>query len=191
MSDAHADADADRNAIAEQILRDHGTRVYNLARRMLGSVEDAEDVAQEVFLKVFQHLDEFRGEAALGTWIHRITVNAALEFRERRARRPVAVGDPFDDFLEDGRRARPVEAWSDDPEQAVLDGEARQMVEKAIAELPEAYRDVYVLTDVEKLPILQAAEMLTLGVPAMKSRLHRARLMLRKKLAAYFEEAQA
>jgi len=91
----------------EQILRDHGTRIYSLARRMLGHAEDAEDVTQEVLLKVHQHIDQFRGGAALSTWIYRITVSQALRFRKRRARRPLLVADSLEDFPEDGRHAHP------------------------------------------------------------------------------------
>ncbi|MBI3466429.1 MAG: sigma-70 family RNA polymerase sigma factor [Planctomycetes bacterium] len=188
---SNTQADSERKLTPEQIMQDHAPRVYNVALRMLGNVEDAQDLTQEVFLKVFQKLDEFRGESALGTWIYRIAVNAALEYRERRARLPQSLGDPFEDFLEDGRHARSVRQWRDDPVQAVLDEEARQMVEKAIAELPDSYREVYVLSDVEKLPVEEVSQLLSLSIPGMKSRLHRARLMLRKKLAPHFEEAPA
>ncbi len=188
---SNTQAEPEGQVIVEQILQDHGTRVYNLARRMLGNVEDAEDVTQEVLLKVFQHIGEFRGQAALSTWIYRITVNMALKFRQRRARQPVPWHDPFEDFLPDGRHARSVRTWSVDPRQAVLDNEAREVVERAITELPESYRDVYLLTDVEELPIPEVAQLLNVTVSAMKSRLHRARLLLRKMLAPYFEEVEA
>ncbi len=188
---SNAEAELERKVLLEQIIRDHGPRVYNLARRMLGNVEDAEDLTQEVLLQVFQKIGQFRGQAALSTWVYRITVNMALKYRERRARRPLALGDPFEGFQADGRHAHPVRAWRDEPQRAVLDNEERQVVEKAIAELPESYREVYLLTDVEKLPIPEVADLLNLTVPAMKSRLHRARLVLRNRLAPYFEEAEA
>ncbi len=188
---SNTQAEPERQVTVEQILQDHGTRVYNLARRMLDNVEDAEDLTQEVLLKVFQRINKFRGESALGTWIYRITVNEALRYRERRAHRPQTFGDPFEGFLDDGRHARPVRPWREDILQAVLDNEAQQQVEQAIAELPELYRDVYLLTEVEKLPIPEVAQLLGLTVSAMKSRLHRARLLLRNKLAPYFEEAEA
>ncbi len=188
---ADVQAKPERSESLEQILQGQGGRIYNLARRMLNHVEDAEDLTQQVLLQVFQKIDQFRGEAALSTWIYRITVNAAFKYRQRRTRQPLPVGDPFEDFLADGRHARSIRPWRDMPLQGLLDKEARETVDKAIAELPESFRDVYLLTDVEKLPIPDVARLLDLTIPAMKSRLHRARLMLRKELAPYFEEAQA
>ncbi len=112
---SNTQAEPERQITVEQILQDHGTRVYNLARRMLGNVEDAEDLTQEVLLKVFQQIGQFRGQAALSTWVYRITVNAALKYRQRRGRRPLPVGDPFEDFLADGSHARSVRPWGADP----------------------------------------------------------------------------
>lgn len=175
----------------DQIIQDHGTRIFNLARRMLDNTQDAEDLTQQVLLKVFQKRDHYRGEAALGTWIYSIAVHMALSFRERRRRVPIPLEDPLADFRPDGRHAQAIRPWRDNPLQAVLDNETRQVIEKAITALPESYRDAYLLTDVEELPIPEGANLLHLTVPAFKSRLHRARLLLRKKLAPYFEVAEA
>ena len=188
---SHTTVKLERRRSLEKIFNEHGTRIYNLARRMLHSIEDAEDVTQEVLLKIVQRIGQFRGEAALGTWVYRITVNSALDYRQRRARRPVPLGDPYDEFLPNGMHAQPVPVWREEPHQDVLANEAKELVQRAIAQLPEPYRDVYLLSDVEKLPILEVANLLGLTVPAMKSRLHRARLALRKKLAPYFEESAA
>lgn len=175
----------------EEILRDHAPRVYNLARRILGNDADAEDVTQEVLVQVLQKLHTFRGESSFPTWLHRITVNAALAHRRKQAYRDEhRVHEPLEKVFEEGSdRLAPVRRWSVPPDEQVLDGERQQVIEQAIAKLPENYRDVYVLADVEGLPNLEVADILGLQVPGVKSRLHRARLMMRDTLAPYFEEA--
>ncbi len=173
----------------ERIFRDYGPRVYNLARRMLGNDTDAEDVTQEVLLQVVRKLDTFRGDADIMTWLHRVTVNAALAHRRKRAKREEReVHDPLQQFLDDGHHGRSVNRWDSPPEQQVLDKETSELIDKAITALPEIYRDVYILADVEQLPNAEIAEMLDLSLPAVKSRLHRGRLMMRDALAPHFEE---
>src|SRR5436309_11907274 len=106
----------------DQVFRDYAPRVYNLARRMLGNDADAEDVTQDVLLQVVRKLDTFRGESALSTWLHRITVNAALAHRRKRALRSQHQAvDPLEHFLEDGHHLAPVRPWAVGPEQQVLD----------------------------------------------------------------------
>lgn len=176
----------------EQVFRDYAPRIYNLARRMLSHDADAEDVTQDVLLQVVRKLDTFRGESAFPTWLHRVTVNAALVHRRQRASREEhRVRDPLDSFLENGSHEAPVRRWSVPPDQEVLDRETQQLIEQAIAALPETYRDVYVLADVEGLSNAEIGEMLGLNVPAVKSRLHRARLLMRNALAPHFEEVPA
>lgn len=189
------DAKSETNTVAEEVpqtferlLFEFGTRIFNLARRMLNRVEDAEDLTQDVLLKLAKKVVQFRGESSLDTWVYRVTVNAALDFRRRRARQPDCCVDPSSESHGKGLRGGQSAAWRD-PQRRALNAEARHQVERAIHELPEHYRDVYVLTDVEELPIVEAAELLQLSVPAAKSRLHRARLLLRQQLAPYFEEA--
>jgi RNA polymerase sigma-70 factor (ECF subfamily) len=173
----------------EQVFRQHAPMVYNLARRMLGNDADAEDVTQDVLVQVVRKLDTFRGDSNLSTWLHRVTVNAALAHRRKRAQRAEhEIHDPLNHFLEDGHHAHSVRPWSIAPEQEALNHETHQLVEKAIAQLPEVYRDVYVLADVEGLPNAEIADMLELSLPAVKSRLHRARLLMRHALAPHFEE---
>jgi len=177
----------------EQVFLQYAPRVYNLARRMLGNNDaDAEDVTQDVLLQVVRKLNTFRGEADFGTWLHRVTVNAALAHRRKRANREEReLHDPLDQFHESGYHAHPVRPWSVEPEQRALDRETRQLIERAIADLPEIYRDVYVLADVEGLPNSEIADMLGLSLPAVKSRLHRGRLLMRNALAPHFEEVGA
>ncbi len=176
----------------EQVFRDYAPRIYNLALRMLGNEADAEDVTQDVLLQLIRKLDTFRGESAFPTWLHRITVNAALAYRRKRASREQHhVHDPLDTFLEEGSHAAPVRNWWIQPDQVALDHETHRLIEKAIAGLPELYRDVYVLADVEGLGNAEIADMLGLSVAAVKSRLHRARLLMRNALAPHFEEVPA
>jgi RNA polymerase sigma-70 factor (ECF subfamily) len=173
----------------ERVFRDYAPRVYNLARRMLGNDADAEDVTQDVLLQVVRKLDTFRGEAALPTWLHRVTVNAALAARRKRARRDEGrVADPLDGFTADGQHADHVRPWPRLPDTLALDREQKDLIERAIGGLPEMYRDVFVLADVEQLPNAEIGEMLGLSVPAVKSRLHRARLMMRDALSKHYEE---
>jgi RNA polymerase sigma-70 factor (ECF subfamily) len=176
----------------EQIFRDHAPRIYALARRLLGNDADAEDVTQDVLLQLMRKLDTFRGESAFPTWLHRVTVNAALAHRRKRAHHDEHKShESVEHLLETLPMDRSVRRWSVPPEDEVLDQEMRGLIEAAIARLPEVYRDVYVLADVEQLSNHEIAEMLGLSVPAVKSRLHRARLLMRHSLAPHFEEVPA
>ena len=175
----------------DELFQNHAPRIYHLARRMLGNDADAEDVTQDVLLQVLRKMHTFRGDSAFPTWLHRITVNAALAQRRKQARRDEHhLPDLMDQaFAGNGHHVTPVRRWSVAPDKQVLDQESHQVIEQAIARLPENYRDVYVLADVEGLPNAEIADMLGLAVPGVKSRLHRARLMMRDALAPYFEEA--
>jgi RNA polymerase sigma-70 factor (ECF subfamily) len=165
---------------AEEVFHAYAPRVYSLARRMLGNDADAEDVTHDVLLQVVRKLHTFRGESDLSTWLHRVTVNAALAHRRRQARRPECHLEISLDHIEDSRNAA-----SPRPDSQTLTLELRQHLEAAIAKLPVMYRDVFVLADVEELPNAEIGELLGLSLPAVKSRLHRARLMVRDALAPY------
>jgi RNA polymerase sigma-70 factor (ECF subfamily) len=176
----------------EHVFREYGPRVYNLARRMLGNDADAEDVAQDVLVQVLRKGHSFRGEASFPTWLHKVTVNAALAHRHRRSRRQQhETHEPLQLFEEGGAHAHPVRPWSVAPEAPLEDRETARLIETAITRLPEVYRDVFVLADVEGLPNAQIADMLGLSLSAVKSRLHRARLLMRHNLAPHFEEVPA
>lgn len=180
---------ANRAPTPEEAFEQYAPRVYHLARRLLGNATDAEDVTQEVFLQIVRKLPTFRGKAVFWTCLYRVTINTALAYRRKRARQETdPLAEPLEDFSEDGNHRVPVRRWMSRPNHLVLDREAHQVFEDAIAKLPEIYRDVYVLADVEELPSAEIAEMLGSSVSAVKSRLHRARLLMRKALAPYFEE---
>jgi RNA polymerase sigma-70 factor (ECF subfamily) len=172
----------------ELVFREYAPRIYHIARRMLGNDADAEDVTQDVLVQVIRKLDTFRGDAQLSTWLHRVTVNAALAYRQRRANRQKRETTETDeDVLEMAPPSGPVRRWNIGPDEPVLAAEQAAVIEKAITDLPAPFRDVYVLADVEGLPNQEIADMLGLSVPAVKSRLHRARLRMRDSLAPHFE----
>jgi len=165
---------------AEEVFYAHAPLVYNVAHRVLGNEADAEDVTQEVLLRVLHKLDSFRGEGRLTSWLHRVTVNAALIHRRKSIRRREREMDvPFATQSRDNSTANP------SPDQRLLDGELHDLIEQAIARLPKMYREVYVLADIEELSNAEIGEILQLGVPAVKSRLHRARSMMRESLAGH------
>ncbi len=175
---------------AEQVYHDYAPRVYNMARRMVRSDADAEDVTQDVLLQVVRKLPTFRGDSAFPTWLHRVTVNAALSHRRKRAVREERRADaPFDAYLEDGAAEESARGGSVGPDAQVLARERRKQIDHAIAGLPEVYRKVFLLADVDGQPNADIAETLRLSLAAVKSRLHRARLLMRGALAPYFEES--
>ncbi len=174
---------------AEQVFHDYAPRVYHTARRMLRSDVDAEDVTQDVLLQVVRKLPSFRGESAFPTWLHRVTVNTALSHRRKQAvREERRVEGPLHAFLEDGAPASPGRIETLSPDVQALTRERRRQIERAIASLPEVYRRVFILADVEGRPNQDVADAMGLSLPAVKSRLHRARLLLRDALAPYFED---
>lgn len=172
----------------ELVFHEYAPRIYNIARRMLGNDADAEDVTQDVLLQVVRKLDTFRGDSQIATWLHRVTVNAALAHRQKRANRQKHEAPESDDeLLGSGGPVTPGRKWDVGPEETALAAEQAAVIERAIAELPEPFRDVYVLADVEGLPNSEIGDMLGLSLAAVKSRLHRARLRMRDLLAPHFE----
>ncbi|MFO0929897.1 MAG: sigma-70 family RNA polymerase sigma factor [Gemmataceae bacterium] len=173
----------------EQIYRDYAPTVYNVARRMVATDVDAEDVTQDVLLQVVRKLPSFRGESAFPTWLHRVTVNAALTHRRRQAvREEHGLTHSIDVTGEDQAIPAALARGGDTPDDQVVNSEVRQLIDHAVNRLPEAYRLVFVLADVEGLPNQEIADQLDMSLPAVKSRLHRARAMLRESLAPHFED---
>lgn len=172
----------------EALLNRYQARITRLVFSILKDLMDTEEVVQDVFLTVFEKIDQFRGEARFSTWVHRIAVNAAL-MRRRRARAGVEVSldELMPAFDDRGHIAVSVADWSEQAGDPVLRQEARAVIQKAVDGLDEKYQTVFLLRDVEGLSTEETAGVLGLGVPAVKSRLHRARLYLRRELAQYFE----
>lgn len=179
------------NLSAEQVCHDYAPRVYHVARRMLNSDIDAEDVTQDVLLQVVRKLPTFRGEAALPTWLHRITVNAALSHRRKQAtRQEHGLHTSLSGDGEDARLA-PWHTIILEPHAEMVLRETRHLIDQAIADLPPIYRSVFILADVEGLSNAAIGARLGLGLAAVKSRLHRARALMRRGLAPYFEDRLA
>jgi len=172
---------------AEQVYHDYAPRVYNMARRMVANDVDAEDVTQDVLLQVVRKLPTFRGESAFPTWLHRVTVNAALSHRRRQA---VRQEHGLTNSLEALGGDEPIEtpgARELSPDDQIVSSETRELIDHAIESLPDTYRTVFVLSEVEGLPNADIADQLGMSLPAVKSRLHRARAMLREALAPHFD----
>jgi len=170
----------DEAAFAE-IVRAHAGRMLAVARRILASEEDARDAVQEAFLSAFQSIAQFREGSALSTWLHRITVNAALmRLRSSRRRDERCLEDLLPDFDDTGHRLGYTGPWRElGPAGEQERAELRAQVRKAIAELPARHRAVLVLRDIEELSTRETAELLGLTETAIKLRLHRARQALR------------
>jgi RNA polymerase sigma-70 factor (ECF subfamily) len=173
-------------AAFEELLRAHTGRLLAVARRLLGNEEDARDAVQDAFLSAFRSIDRFDGQAALGTWLHRIAVNAALtKLRSRRRHPERPIEELLPTFQEDGHQVRPPRDWPD-PSAALLSRETRESVRRHIDELPEEYRTVLLLRDIEGLDTEETARVLGLTPGAVKTRLHRARQALRALLEPEF-----
>jgi RNA polymerase sigma-70 factor (ECF subfamily) len=182
-------------AALEALMDRYASRVYRLAQGILRNTADAEEVVQDVFLTLFQKIHTFEGRSALASWIYRVTINAALiKRRSRKADREVSLDDQLPTFLPDGHRAGDRAFlwadWSQTPEADLLSRETRAILERAIDELPAPYRTVLVLRDVEGLSSEEAAEIVGESVPAVKSRLHRARMVLREALTRHLGPRQ-
>jgi RNA polymerase sigma-70 factor (ECF subfamily) len=174
---------------AEQVYQDYAPHVFNTARRMVSNDSDAEDVTQDVLLKVVRKLPTFRGDSAFPTWLHRVTVNTALSHRRRQAvQQEHGLGYSRDVFGEDEPLVESAPGKTPEPATEILHHEMRQLIEQAIASLPEMYRTVFVLADIEGWSNADIAAHLHLTLPAVKSRLHRARLLMRDALAPHFNE---
>jgi len=170
-------------AAFEELVRSQGGRMLSVAKRMLRNEDDAQDAVQDAFLSAFRALDRFEGGSRLGTWLHRIVVNAALMKLRTRRRKPEEPLDPLlPRFQEDGHLERPARAWARRADEALESEETRRLVLDRIAELPETYRTVLLLRDVEGLDTEETAQALAITTGAVKTRLHRARLALRELL---------
>jgi RNA polymerase sigma-70 factor (ECF subfamily) len=174
------------DASFERVVRENGARMLALARRMVRDEESARDVVQEAFLAAFRGIERFAGGARLSTWLHRIVVNTALMKLRSRRRRPEESIEPLlPAFASDGHHTGDLSGWPD-AERAVERREIRDFVRRAIDALPESYRSVLLLRDIEELDTTETARALGLTENAVKIRLHRARQALRTLLDGRF-----
>jgi RNA polymerase sigma-70 factor, ECF subfamily len=169
-----------------ELVKRYESKVFRLAQHVTQNREDAEDVLQETFLKAYEHLDQFRGDSKFYTWIVRIAVNQALmKLRRRKSDKAVSLDETID--TGEDNIVREIAAWGEDPEQQFSREELGEILDSAVQSLEPLYRSVFVLRDIEDLSTEETAEALDLSVPAVKSRLLRARLQLREKLTRYFK----
>jgi RNA polymerase sigma-70 factor (ECF subfamily) len=170
-----------------ELVQSNTAQMLAVARRFMRNEDDARDAVQDAFLSAFRALESFNGEALLSTWLHRITVNACLmKLRTRRRHPEESIDDLLPGFLEDGHMATPNEPWRGGAEALLEVEENRRLVNAAIDRLPEKYRTVLMLRDIEDFDTEQTAATLGLTVPAVKTRLHRARQALKSLLDRHF-----
>lgn len=171
----------------EQLVRRYDRNVFRIANHITQNREDAEDVVQDAFLKAYENLHNFQEQSKFYTWLVRIAVNEALmRLRRRRPERMVSLDE--DVKTEEDSMPREVADWSPNPEQQYSQEELREILTRTIQGLPSSFRTVFVLRDVEGLSTEETAEALNLSIPAVKSRLLRARLQLRERLNKYFKK---
>lgn len=176
-------------AACEELVRAHSGRLLSVARRMLRNEEDARDAVQEGFVSAFRAIQRFNGDCRLSTWLHRIVVNAALMKIRTRSRRPEeSIEDMLPRFLEDGHHAEPTSDWGS-ANSLLEQRETRERVRAAIQQLPDSYRTVLMLRDIEELDTAETAQLLGLTPNTVKIRLHRARQALAKVLEPAFRPA--
>lgn len=169
-----------------ELLNRYTQKVHNLAMRITRNPEDAEEVLQDVFVTVYKKIDKFEGKSAFSSWLYRITVNTSfMKLRKRRQNQSISLEEISPSVRE---------SWvSDRSDQSDINficsrHELRNELERAVSKLPGEYRVIFVLRDIDGLSNQEVGEILNLSVPAVKSRLHRSRLMLRKRLYKYHQD---
>ncbi len=169
-----------------ELVRRYEAKIFRLAQHVTQNREDAEDVLQETFMKAHEHLDQFQGNSKFYTWIVRIAVNQALmKLRRRKTDKSVSLDEAID--TGEDTIVREIAAWDENPEQRFSREELGAILDMAVENLEPPYRSVFELRDIEELSTEETADALGLSIPAVKSRLLRARLQLREKLTRYFK----
>jgi RNA polymerase sigma-70 factor (ECF subfamily) len=169
----------------DALVRKYDRQIFRIAQHVTQNREDAEDAMQDAFLKAYEKLDQFQGNSKFYTWLVRIAVNESLmRLRKRRTGRMVSIDEDVE--TEEGSVPRDLADWAPDPEQNYTQAELGMILEKTIKGLPPGFKIVFELRDVQGLSTEDTAEALGLSIPAVKSRLLRARLQLRERLSRYF-----
>lgn len=178
-------------AAFESVVREHAGRLLAVARRIVWNEEDARDAVQEAMLSAFRGIHRFEGASGLGTWLHRITVNAALMWVRSRRRRPEQpIDELLPGFLADGHHASPLAEWPRSVEVEMAREETRRIVRECIDRLPESYRIVLVLRDIQEMEMEEVSKLLGLTTGATKTRLHRARQALKSLLDPHLQRGE-
>ena len=175
----------------EALVTAYGDRVYRLAVRITGVEQDAEEVVQDALWTAARKIDTFKGESAFGSWLYRITANAAYQkLRSRHGKRQeISWEDLMPAFDASGKRGDVERDWSAQTDEPAIQGELRSLLNRAVSDLPPDYRTAFVLHDVEGMSNPEIAQALKISLPAVKSRVHRSRLFLRQRLAEYMANA--
>ena len=185
-------ARAKDEAAFEELVNRYENKLYRLAMRFVRNETDAQEILQDAFLSAWRNLPRFEGRAQFGSWMYRVTVNAALMLLRSRNRHPEVTVDDVepkvlnDAVAENGQSMRANADWSQRPDDQLQSAEMRKHIQVSVEALPDGLRTVFLLRDVEELSTEDTAEMLGLSVPAVKTRLHRARLALREAIGRYF-----
>jgi RNA polymerase sigma-70 factor, ECF subfamily len=171
----------------EVLVRTHSSRLLAVTRRILTSEDDARDAVQDAFILAFRNIRTFEGESRLSTWLHRVAINAALMKLRSRRRRPEEPLDPLlPSYQDDGHHVEQFQSWEEPADDALARRRRRALVRESIERLPENYRTVLLLRDIEEIGTEEAAQMLGISVNAVKIRLHRARQALRTLLDRHY-----
>lgn len=171
----------------EEIIARYEAKVLNLALRFTRNQEDAEEVMQDVFITVYRKIDGFRGQSAFSSWLYRIVVNAAfMKLRKKKQNQTVSMEDlapAIKQYCMERDGVASTHSYN-----IAVTHELQEVLQRAIDRLPDQYRAVFVLRDIDGLSNQETGQILDLSIPAVKSRLHRSRIMLRKRLQRYYED---
>ncbi len=173
----------------DKIVELYQRKIYALAFNMTRNQMDAQDVAQDVLLSIYKKIHTFQGKSAFSSWVYRITLNATyMKLRNKKKEQHISLDEMLPSFNNSGYQVEKITDWSENTESLLFTNEMKSNIGKAVDQLPEKEKVVFILRDVEGLSTEKVSEILDLTIPAVKSRLHRARLFLRKKLSNYFDE---
>jgi RNA polymerase sigma-70 factor, ECF subfamily len=174
----------------EELVDRYEDKIFRLAYRFVRNETEAKEILQDTFLSVWRKLDTFKGDAQFGSWLYRVATNAALmRLRAQRRHPEVATAELPVDYLDNyGQLPQWGENWAKRPDDELQSEELRRRIQQAVDELPDIYRTVFIVRDVEGLSTEETAEVLQISVPTVKTRLHRARLALRNAISHYFDQ---
>ena len=173
----------------DKLAQIYQKKVYGLSFNLTRNQMDAQDVAQEVLLTIYRKIHTFQGKSAFSSWVYRVTLNATyMKLRSKKKEPKISIEDMLPSFNSSGYQQEKIQDLSENTESLLFSNETKSVIKKAVDQLPEKEKVVFMLRDVEGLSTEKVGEILDLTIPAVKSRLHRARLFLRKKLSGYFDE---
>jgi RNA polymerase sigma-70 factor (ECF subfamily) len=174
----------------EALLERYEDKVFRLAFRFVRNESDAKEILQDTFLSIWRKLDTFKGDSQFGSWLYRVAANTALmRLRAQRRHPEVSTEELPIGYLDNyGQLPMSGENWARRPDDELQSDELRRRIQKAVDELPEIYRTVFIIRDVEGLSTEETAEVLEISIPTVKTRLHRARLALRDAITRYFDQ---